>query len=205
MDLARHDHNQEASKDEAGIITVSVPEKTEDVDYVEQNIRDRMSKSMLRMSRDASESNKGLNRLLQWVVVVATILSSTFLFSLDNTIVADVQPPIVEAFGEVEKLSCLWQGRTIYGIFSAKWLYCGSIIMFEVGSAICGAAPTMNAMIVGKGHCRVRSKSLTIEWSLRISKLNLQGRRDVHRLFNSSVSDHFDSGKTQLYGFHRHQ
>lgn len=36
-----------------------------------------------------------------------TILSSTFLFSLDNTIVADVQSPIIEKFGEVGKLSWL--------------------------------------------------------------------------------------------------
>lgn len=35
------------------------------------------------------------------------MLSSTFLFSLDNTIVADVQSPVVERFGEVGKLSWL--------------------------------------------------------------------------------------------------
>jgi len=43
----------------------------------------------------------------QWVLIVATIISSTFLFSLDNTIIADVQPKIVEAFGEVGELSWL--------------------------------------------------------------------------------------------------
>lgn len=36
-----------------------------------------------------------------------TILSSTFLFALDNTIVADMQSPIIEQFGEVGKLSWL--------------------------------------------------------------------------------------------------
>jgi len=36
-----------------------------------------------------------------------TILSSTFLFSLDNTIVADIQSPIIEKFGEIGKLSWL--------------------------------------------------------------------------------------------------
>lgn len=41
------------------------------------------------------------------MLIVLTILSSTFLFSLDNTIVADVQSPIVERFGEVGKLSWL--------------------------------------------------------------------------------------------------
>jgi hypothetical protein len=26
----------------------------------------------------------------------------------------------------------------------------GSVLLFEIGSAVCGAAPTMNAMIVGR-------------------------------------------------------
>ena len=43
----------------------------------------------------------------QWLLIVATVLSSTFLFSLDNTIVADIQSPVVEKFGEIGKLSWL--------------------------------------------------------------------------------------------------
>jgi len=35
---------------------------------------------------------------IAWALVVLSILSSTFLFALDNTIVADVQPAIVERF-----------------------------------------------------------------------------------------------------------
>lgn len=31
-----------------------------------------------------------------------------------------------------------------YGIFDVKWLFFATAIMFEVGSAICGAAPNMN-------------------------------------------------------------
>ena len=42
-----------------------------------------------------------------WVVVVIAILSSTFLFALDNTIVADIEPNIVETFGEIGKLPWL--------------------------------------------------------------------------------------------------
>jgi MFS family permease len=37
-----------------------------------------------------------------------------------------------------------------YGTFQMKWLYFGTIALFEVGSAICGAAPNINAMIVGR-------------------------------------------------------
>lgn len=42
-----------------------------------------------------------------WALVVLSILSTTFLFGLDNTIVADVQPAIVERFGAISKLPWL--------------------------------------------------------------------------------------------------
>lgn len=45
-----------------------------------------------------------------WALVVVAILSSTFLFSLDNTVVAGVQPTIVRQFGSVNKLTWLSVG-----------------------------------------------------------------------------------------------
>ncbi len=44
---------------------------------------------------------------IKWALAVLSILISTFLFALDNTIVADVQPAIVERFGQVDKLPWL--------------------------------------------------------------------------------------------------
>ncbi|KAL8715495.1 MAG: hypothetical protein Q9220_000830 [cf. Caloplaca sp. 1 TL-2023] len=97
-----------------------------------------------------------------WILIVLSILSSTFLFALDNTIVADVQPAIVDRFGSISKLPWLsvaflvaaagtnlvW-GK-IYAQFDAKILYLLCVTLFEVGSAICGAAPTMDALIIGR-------------------------------------------------------
>ena len=37
-----------------------------------------------------------------------------------------------------------------YSLFDVKWLYFGNVALFEIGSAIAGAAPTMDAMIVGR-------------------------------------------------------
>jgi MFS family permease len=48
------------------------------------------------------------------------------------------------------KLTLLAYRAKLYGIFSAKYLYIGSLALFEGGSALCGGAPTMNAMIVGR-------------------------------------------------------
>ena len=43
-----------------------------------------------------------------WVLVVISLLSTIFLFALDNTIVAVIQPKIVETFGNaIEKLPWL--------------------------------------------------------------------------------------------------
>jgi MFS family permease len=38
----------------------------------------------------------------------------------------------------------------LYGMFEIKWLIIASIIAFEAGSALCGAAPTADALIVGR-------------------------------------------------------
>jgi hypothetical protein len=43
----------------------------------------------------------------RWALAVSAILSSLFLFALNNTIVADIQPAIVEAFNNIGKLSWL--------------------------------------------------------------------------------------------------
>jgi MFS family permease len=37
-----------------------------------------------------------------------------------------------------------------YGLFDVKILLITSIIVFEAGSALCGAAPTSDALIVGR-------------------------------------------------------
>jgi len=38
----------------------------------------------------------------------------------------------------------------IYQIYSTKWVYLISLIIFEAGSALCGASPTSVAFIIGR-------------------------------------------------------
>lgn len=99
---------------------------------------------------------------IKWGLVVGSVLSSIFLYALDNTIVANIVPPIVENLGEAEKFAWAAVGFMIgglvvamptgklYGIFNAKWLYMLFVVLFMAGSALCGAAPTMSALIVGR-------------------------------------------------------
>lgn len=99
---------------------------------------------------------------IRWVLICVSIFSANLLYGLDNTIVADIQADISEAFGNVVDLGWLGSGFCLgctvssfpvgraYSLFDTKSIYIGSLIMFAAGSALCGAAPTMNAMIVGR-------------------------------------------------------
>ncbi|KAI8650581.1 MFS domain-containing protein [Fusarium keratoplasticum] len=97
----------------------------------------------------------------KWALSYTAMLSTTFLFALDNTIVADIQPAILKDLGAIELLPWVGTGfalgtmavlpwSKVYGIFSIREIYLFNILLFEVGSALCGAAPNMNAMILGR-------------------------------------------------------
>jgi hypothetical protein len=99
---------------------------------------------------------------LKWVLVCLALYSSAFLYGLDTTVAATIQGPAVEHFGAVEDLGWLGIGFSLgslatilpigkgFGIFDIKWLFVGSQVMFEAGSALCGGAPSMDALIVGR-------------------------------------------------------
>ncbi|KAK1676063.1 major facilitator superfamily domain-containing protein [Colletotrichum godetiae] len=102
---------------------------------------------------------------IKWYLIVFAILSSTFLFALDNTVVADVQPQIVLQFDSIKDIAWLavafimaatavnlFYGQ-LYSHLKPKWLYIASVAVFEAGSALCGAAPNMNSLIVGRALC----------------------------------------------------
>jgi MFS family permease len=81
---------------------------------------------------------------------------------LDTTIAADVQASVYKDLGEIQKLPWVGIGfpmgsvaiillvGKLYGTFEIKWLIIAAIISFEAGSALCGAAPNTNALIVGR-------------------------------------------------------
>ncbi|KAK2053961.1 MFS general substrate transporter [Colletotrichum caudatum] len=101
----------------------------------------------------------------RWYLIVFAILSSTFLFALDNTVVADVQPQIVLQFDAISDIAWLAVAfimsatavnllfGQLYSHLKPKWLYIASVVVFEAGSALCGAAPNMDSLIVGRALC----------------------------------------------------
>ncbi|CAM1511792.1 Fc.00g093050.m01.CDS01 [Cosmosporella sp. VM-42] len=98
----------------------------------------------------------------RWFLVCVAIFSANFLYGLDTTIAADIQAAVSEEFENVSQLGWLGVGFGLgstvailplgkaFGIFDTKWLYIACLVMFSAGSALCGAAPNMNAIIVGR-------------------------------------------------------
>jgi MFS family permease len=84
------------------------------------------------------------------------------LLGLDTTIAADVQASVYQSLGDIQNLPWVGLGFPMasvavilllvraYGLFNIKVLMLSSIAIFEIGSALCGAAPTSNALIVGR-------------------------------------------------------
>ncbi|KAI1821330.1 major facilitator superfamily-domain-containing protein [Xylaria intraflava] len=104
---------------------------------------------------------------ITWLLIVSSILMANFLFATDNTVAATIQPAVVRTFNSLDKLAWLgvaflassWSTAffwgDIYARFSSKWTFCSGFIVFAIGCAVAGSAPTMNALIVGRAICGV--------------------------------------------------
>ena len=101
-------------------------------------------------------------RGFKWFLACLALFSSNLLYGLDTTIVADVQASVAETYDDITKLGWLGIGFMLgsvafilplgkaYAVFDTKWLFLGCLTMFAAASALCGAAPSMNAIIIGR-------------------------------------------------------
>lgn len=90
------------------------------------------------------------------------LVLSTFVVALDNTIIATAIPRITTVFNSLDDVG--WYGSSylltttslqpsfgkVYTYFNVKWTYISALIIFEVGSVLCGAAVNSEMLIVGR-------------------------------------------------------
>ena len=108
-----------------------------------------------------AEKNFKPKSLKFWIIVLSMYLS-IFLVALDRMIIATAIPSITDEFHSIEDIA--WYGSAymltaaifnplfgrIYQLYSTKWVFLISIVIFEAGSALCGAAPSSTAFIIGR-------------------------------------------------------
>jgi MFS family permease len=96
------------------------------------------------------------------VLIIISLCLSVFLMALDGTILATAIPAITKQFDSLDDIAwysaayflttCAFQlpfGRA-YTLLDTKWTYLASLLIFLVGSVICGAAPNSVALIIGR-------------------------------------------------------
>ncbi|KAJ7446316.1 major facilitator superfamily domain-containing protein [Mycena latifolia] len=101
-------------------------------------------------------------RGLKLAVLTLALCLSVFLVALDNTILATAIPKITDEFKSLDDVG--WYGSSyllataatqllfgkVYTFLPVKGVYIAAISMFEIGSLLCGAAPTSDVLIIGR-------------------------------------------------------
>ncbi|KAJ5674172.1 major facilitator superfamily domain-containing protein [Penicillium macrosclerotiorum] len=100
--------------------------------------------------------------LTRAIVVIFALYLAVFLVALDQTIISVAIPKITDQFKSISDIA--WYGSAyfltstalqpsygrIYKIFSVKWGFLVAVLIFEIGSLICGVAPSSTVLIVGR-------------------------------------------------------
>ncbi|KAI6777586.1 putative HC-toxin efflux carrier TOXA [Emericellopsis cladophorae] len=128
----------------------------------------------------------------RWFSVCVGLYSTAFLYGLDTNISAAVQGSVLASLGGLPLLPWIGTGFMLgslatisvlgsaYAKFEVKWLYLASILMFEVGSAVCGAAPNMQAMAVGRVVAGVGGSGIYLGGVNYISLFVSPARRPIY-------------------------
>ncbi|KAH7165616.1 major facilitator superfamily domain-containing protein [Dactylonectria macrodidyma] len=119
-----------------------------------------------------AEENYKPKTLKFWLIIISTFVSM-FLVALDRTILATAIPAITNEFhslGDIGWYASAYMLTTaafqlvfgrIYRFYDLRVVLLSCIILFEIGSTICGAAPNSTAFIVGRAIAGIGSAGIT--------------------------------------------
>lgn len=126
-----------------------------------------------------AEENYKPKTLGFWLIIMSTFVSM-FLVALDRTIISTAIPAITNEFGSLGDIG--WYGSAymlttaafqlvfgrLYRFYDLRWTFIVTILIFEIGSAICGAAPNSTAFILGRAIAGLGSAGIFTGASMSI-------------------------------------
>ncbi|KAJ5497739.1 Major facilitator superfamily domain general substrate transporter [Penicillium expansum] len=135
---------------------------------------------------------------LRVICLIVSAFVAMFLVALDRTIISTAIPKITDEFNSFDDVGwygsaylltcCVFQllfGK-LYKLFSVRIVFLGSILVFEVASAICGAAPNSVAFIIGRAICGVGAAGILAGTIMCIiHSVPLQKRPQIQGLFGA--------------------
>ncbi|RAL10653.1 putative MFS aflatoxin efflux pump [Aspergillus homomorphus CBS 101889] len=132
------------------------------------------------------------------VCLIVSAFVAMFLVALDRTIISTAIPKITDEFNSFDDVG--WYGSSylltccafqllfgkLYKLFSVRIVFLASILLFEVASAICGAAPNSVAFIIGRAICGVGAAGILAGTIMCIiHSVPLQKRPQIQGLFGA--------------------
>ena len=140
------------------------------VDSIKQRATDNTGRASSSLAaaeegcRDSPATPQGQEELSKLKIFAVLIMTGLlmFLVALDKTIIGVALPSIASEFHSLDDIG--WYGSAymatsaafqlvwgrIYKSNPVKPIFIAAVIIFETGSAVCGAAPNSNALIVGR-------------------------------------------------------
>lgn len=135
--------------------------RTGDLDMADEKKMEAVGKEVENAENQEEDESQYPGPLQLFLIMVAMCFA-VFLVALDQTIIATAIPKISDDFNSLGDIG--WWGSAyllticsfqllygkVYTYFNLKWTYLSAISLFELGSVVCGAAPTSKALIVGR-------------------------------------------------------
>lgn len=118
-----------------------------------------------------AEENYKPKTLRFWLIIISAFVSM-FLVALDRTILSTAIPAITDEFNSLGDIG--WYGSAymlttaafqlifgrIYRFYDLRTTFLVCIVLFEIGSAICGAAPNSTSFIIGRAIAGIGSAGI---------------------------------------------
>jgi MFS family permease len=113
-------------------------------------------------SGDGTTSNQQILQGATLFLVIVSIFLAMLLAALDQTIVATILLTVGTEFQAFSKIQWITSGYLLSAavlspswgklsiIFGRKWCMLAAIVLFEIGSVVCGAAVSMDMLIGGR-------------------------------------------------------
>lgn len=156
------------------VVSSSHPNRLPDASSEKQNPVDEPAEASLAkpLTRDETEENYKPKTIKFWLIVLSAFVSM-FLVALDRTILSTAIPRITDDFRSLGDIG--WYGSAymlttaafqllfgrIFKFYDLRITFLWCIVVFEVGSAICGAAPSSPVFIVGRAIAGLGSAGIT--------------------------------------------
>lgn len=111
---------------------------------------------------DQEEDEVEYPTAIKLTLITIALCLAVFCIALDNTIIATAIPKITDHFKAIDDIA--WYGSAyllttcsfqlffgkLYTFLNLKWVFLSALFVFELGSLICGIAPTSTTLIIGR-------------------------------------------------------